>query len=255
MKTQKLLLIACGVLVRFALMSTQALASRLETRWMPLHATVSVGADGRVTSVVLLEDKLSAAVKSTVVDTLKSWQFVPVLVDGVAAPALTYVNLEACAIPSGDGYDLAVHYVDNGPQLSEAASLEFSPSVAEYSNKHQSIRIKLRAAADGRAQLQDVVMVDVAPTVQREVRTTIKEWVWSMRFKPEEIGGHPVATDIEWPMDLIRHPIGERSPNVDLANDAACKAARSANVEPRSINSPVKLRDDLKAPEAKTPTQ
>ncbi len=220
---------------------------------MYLHAKVLVGADGRVTDVELLEDKLSTTVKSIVVDNLKRWQFVPVRVNGVAQPAMTYVDFDACAIPSGDGYDLAVTYIDNGPLLWNAMSLEFSPTIAEYSKKHQSIKIKLRVMADGRAQLQDVVMVDVATNVQREVRSTIKEWVASMRFRPEQIGGQAVATSLEWPMDMITEPLGTRHPNVDVANDPACKSARSANKIPHVIDSPLKLRDGAKVSNVDTP--
>jgi len=255
MQSRWILSLVCGVLLCAALASPPVLAWKLETRWMPLHAKVSVGADGRVTDVALFEDKLSTTVKSMVVEHVKRWQFVPVLVNAVAVPALTYVYLDTCAIPSGDGYDLAVTYVDNGPLLSDAMPLEFSPTIAEYSNKHQSIKIKLRVMSDGRAQLQDVVMVDVAPNVQREVRSTIKDWVRSMRFQPEQIGGQAVATDLEWPMDIITEPLGTRHPNVDVATDPACKSARSGSAAPRAMDSPLKLRDGPKASDANTPAK
>ena len=254
MKSQ-MLLAAAFALVSLALAPTHALASKLETRWMPLQAKVSVGADGRVTDVVLVESEVSSTVKSIVVNNLKRWQFVPVLANGVAVPALTYVDFSACAIPSGDGYDLAIHYVDNGPLLVSAEELAFQPSVDEYSKKHQSIMVKFTAKADGHAQLQDAVMVDVSPLVQREVRSSIRDWVGSMRFKPEQIGGKPVATDMQWPIELTLLPIGMRYPNVDVASDPACKAATSANNKLRSANSPLKLRENAKADDEKSPAQ
>lgn len=232
-------------------MSSATFAARLEPRWTPLHAEVSVGSDGHVTNVVLLEDKLSTAVKLTVVDHVKEWKFEPVLLDGVAVPALTYVNFDTCAIPSGDGYDLAIHYVDNGPLLDRAAELEFTPAIDEYSNDHQSIKVRITVAPDGHAHLQDVLMVDVAPMVQPDIRDVIKGWVRTMRFKPEQIGGHAVATDLEWPLDLDRESIGTHHPNVDVAADPTCKLAREANKAPHSINSQLKRSDEPALPVTK----
>jgi hypothetical protein len=231
-------------IVSFAI-PTAAWAAR-ETRWMSLHAEVSVGEDGRVTNAMLLEDKLSQAIKSTVVDNLKKWRFEPVISEGTAVPALTYVEFEACAIPSGDGYDLAIHYIDNGPLLDRADELEFTPALSFYSNDHQSIKVRLTAMSDGHAELRDVVMVDVAPMVQRDMRAAIKSWVKTMRFKPEQIGGRAVATDLEWPFDLEKRPVGTREPNVDVANNVACKSARAAGESPHSLNSPLKRNDDAK---------
>jgi hypothetical protein len=252
---------ACWILVGCALAPLQASIAKLETRWMVLDAKVSVGADGRVADVVLLDDKVSAAIKATVVDNVKRWQFAPVLANGVAAPALTYVRFDVCAIPSGDGYDLAIKYIDNGPLLARAMGLEFSPSIAEYSNDLQSVRIKLRVMPDSSAQLQDVVMVDVAPMVQRDIRGTIAAWVGSMQFLPEQIGGQPVATNLEWPLELRRDPLGQRykthSQNFDPKNDPACKSARAAATsdKPHAIDSPLKLRDDAKAAGAEPPAK
>ena len=254
-KTQTLSSAACAVLFGVALASLQVSASKLETRWMSLHAKASVGADGRVTDVALVEDKVSATIKSTVVNNLKHWQFVPVLVNGVAVPALTYVDFDACAIPSGDGYDLAIKYIGNGPLLDGGMDLEWSPTINLYTNDHQSIKIRIRVAADGHAEMQDVVMIDVPPMIQRDIRHTIKEWVGSLHYQPEQIAGQPVATDIEWPMNLDKRLIGVHYGQADAAADPACAAARSVMDKPHSSNSPLKLRDGSKTPDANMPAK
>lgn len=255
MKNRTFLASVCGVLISSALALSQAYAAKLDTRWMELHAKVAVDANGRVTDVALIEDKMSAAVKAIVVNNLKNWQFVPVLANGVAAPAMTYVRFDACAIPSGDGYDLAVRYVDNGPLLDWGRDLEWSQTIDRYANDHQSINIKLRIATDGRAELQDVVMIDVPPTIQRDIRFAVKDWVRTLHYEPEQIAGQPVATDIEWPMELVKRMTGVRYGEADAAADPACKAAREAMEKPRSTNSPLKLRDSATPQDAATPAK
>ena len=235
--------------------SPTSLAGWHATKWGIVHAEVSINADGKVTNVVLLEDKLSNAVKSTIVDSVKKWQFEPVLSDGVAVPSLTYVNFNVCAIPSGDGYDLAVHYVDNGPLFDRANELEFTPAIDYYSNDHQSIKVQLTVEPDGNASLDDVVMVDVAPMIQRDIRNAVKSWVKSMRFKPERIGGHPVATKLEWPFDLVRVPIGAHTDDVDTTTDPACKSARAAGQSPHAVNDPIKRRVDSVSSDPKAPAK
>ncbi len=255
MKSQAALSVACGMIFGFVLLAPQARAAKLDTRWMELHAKVAVGADGRVTEVTLVEDQVSAMIKSTVVNSLKRWQFVPVLANGVAAPALTYVRFDACAIPSGDGYDLAVKYVDNGPLLDGGRDLEWSPTINLYANDHQAINIRMRIAADGHAELQDVVMIDVPPMIQRDIRIAVKDWVRSLHYEPEQIAGQPVATDIEWPMELVKRMKGVRYGEADAAADPACKAARAAMDKPRSSNSPLKLQGHATPPDAGTPSK
>ncbi len=255
MKNRTFLTSVCGVLISLALASSQASASKLETRWMELHAKVAVDADGRVTDVALVESQVSATIKSTVVNSLKRWQFMPVLTNGVAASALTYVRFDACAIPSGDGYDLAVKYVDNGPLLDGGLDLEWSPTINLYANDHQAIKVRMRIAADGHAELQDVVMVDVPPTIQRDIRIAVKDWVRSLHYEPEQVAGQPVATDIEWPMKLDKRLVGVKYGEADAAADPACKTARAVMDKPRSSNSPLRLRDSATPQDTATPAK
>lgn len=236
-----------------------------------LNVEVSVGVDGRVSDAVVLEDKLSPAIKSTVESYVKRWKFEPVRVEGVAAPAMTFVQIDACAIPSGDGYDLAVNYVSNGPRLVKGAHFEFPPALTEYAGDRLAATIKFKVLADGHAQLQDVVMVDVTPSVQHDFHNMIKAWAWDLRFQPEQIAGRPIATDLEWPVEWFRlyppghHPtvvppakaLPTNAPLADrlLISDPTCALARPATVNPRAINSPLIMRDGMKGPAANTPAR
>lgn len=259
-----------GSLLVGAALVSPARASKIGINRM-LNAEVSVGADGWVTDAVVLEDKLSPSIKSTVVNYVKRWKFEPVRVDGVAAPAMTFVQIDACAIPSGDGYDLAVNYVSNGPRLIKGAHFEFPPALTEYAGDRLAATIKFKVLADGHAQLQDVVMVDVTPSVQHDFHNMIKAWTWDLRFQPEQIAGRPVATDLEWPVEWFRlYPLGHHPAVVLQANalptdaplanrllisDPTCALARSATLNPRAINSPLVLRDGMKDADTNTPAK
>jgi hypothetical protein len=259
-----------GVLLGAALSLPPASASSAGINRI-LNAQVSVDADGRVTDAVVLEDKLSPSIKSTVVNYVKRWKFAPVVSDGITVPAVTFVQVDACAIPSGDGYDLAVDYVSNGPRLIKGAPFEIPYALNEYAGDRVAATIKFKVLADGHAQLQDVVMVDVTPSVQHDLHNMIKAWTWDLRFQPEQIAGRPVATDLEWPVEWFRiyapgHrqsvvPAAKALPaNVPVANrlfvaDPTCTLARSPTDSPRAVNSQLILRDDAKSPETTAPVK
>jgi len=236
-----------------------------------LNVEVSVGADGRVADAAVLEDKLSPSIKSTVVNYVKRWKFAPVILNGVAVPAVTFVQVDACAIPASDGYDLAIDYVANGPRLIKGAHFEFPPALVDYAGDRLAATIKLKVQADGHVKLQEVVMVDVTPSVQHDFHNMINAWTWDLRFQPEQIAGKPVATDLEWAVEWFRsyapghHPTVVATANtlptdVPLANslwiaDPKCALAGSPTDHPRAINSPLKLRDGANAPDTTTPAK
>jgi hypothetical protein len=258
--------LVCWVVVGAMMASPPAFASGVGINRI-LNAEVSVRADGGVTDAVVMEDKLSPSIKANVVKYVKRWKFEPVLVSGVAVPAMTFVQVDACAIPSGDGYDLAVNYVSNGPRLIKGVNFEFPPALTEFAGDRLAATIKFKVLADGYVQLQDVVMLDVAPSVQHDFHNMIKAWTWDLRFQPEQIAGKPVATDLEWSVEWFRmYPSGPHlaanapalSANAPLANgmlDPSCKSARSATNNPRAINSPLILRDSVKVPDTNTPVR
>lgn len=244
MKSAMLSAAVCMALGIFQLTAHQALASSLELRSLPVHAAVSVGADGQVTNVVVQEAKLSPAVKSVVVDNVKRWRFEPVIVDGAPLPALTYVNIDTCAIPSGDGYNLLVKYVDNGPFVIGSQHPEYPLNVFEYGGGHVAFTVKLRALADGHGEIQDILMQDVRPSIVRDLRGAVVRWIAALRFQPEQVNGELVATDLEWPIilttvkrrvELTDKPI-ERPPGAFTSTEAACVDLRDMQNRPIALS-------------------
>lgn len=165
-----------------------------------IHAKVSVGADGSVTEATLVEKKVPATIGSAVLARVKDWRFDPMIASGTAVPAVTYAAFFACAVKSGDGYDLGVKYLGNGPLLERVTRFEFQPVVEEYSKAEQKITVKMTVLPSGRVQLDDVVMVDVDPRVNDDLRLSVKHWLDDMRYSPEQVGGQPVATTMELPI-------------------------------------------------------
>ena len=224
-----------------------------------IHARVSVGADGRVTDATLVEKKVPATIESAVLARVKDWRFDPVTANGTAVPAVTYAAFYACAMKSGDGYDLAVRYLDNGPLLERAARFEFQPVVSEFSKAEQTITVKLTILPNGSAKLDDVVMVDVDPRIDRDLRLSVKHWLQDMRYAPELVGGQPVATAMEWPLFIWSLDTGlpadpkHAALYAAPATPTACDAARAARDIPHPVDGQFKQHEAGAAPAAKPP--
>ena len=159
---------------------------------------------------------------------------------------------------SGDGYDLAVKYLDNGPLLERGARFEPQPVVSQYSKAKQTVTVKLTILPNGRAQLQDVVMIDVDPRIDSDLRISVKHWLDDMRYTPEQVGGQPVATAMEWPI-FIWSETGEPTDPKHAAlydttsKPTACDAARAARDIPHPVDGQFKQHEAGAAPDTKTP--
>ncbi len=223
-----------------------------------IHVKVSVGADGRVNDATLVEKKVPATIGSAVLARVKNWRFDPVTANGAAVPAVTYAAFYACAMKSADGYDLAVRYLDNGPLLERSARFEFQPVVSEYSKAEQTITVKLTILPNGRAQLDDVVMVDIDPRIDRDVRLSVKHWLQDMRYAPEQIGGQPVATAMEWPIFIWSETGEPPDPKYAAlyaaqARPTVCDAASAARNIPHPVDGQFKQHEAGIAPAVNPP--
>jgi hypothetical protein len=260
MKRQILWSAGCMAILCCGLAQAQAFAPKPDEVHKTIHVKVSVGIDGRVSDVAIVEKKVPIAIESAVLARVKGWQFIPVTANGVAVPALTYASFYACAMKSDDGYELAVKYLDNGPLLVRALRFEFQPVVSEFSKADQSVTVKLKVQTDGTAQVQDVMMVDVDPRIDFDLRLSVKHWVQAMHFEPEKIGGQPVATAMEWALYIWSDtgeahkkdaaPVTTATASVPMS---ACNTARAARDVPRPVDNQFKQRGTGAAPVVKPP--
>jgi hypothetical protein len=247
--------LACG-----GLGQAWALGPQPEEVRKTIHAKVSVGVDGRVTDATLVEKKVPAVIESAILARVKGWRFDPVTANGTAVPAVTYAAFYACAMKSGNGYDLAVKYLDNGPLLENSVRFEFQPVVSEFSKAEQTITVKLTILPNGKAQLDDVVLVDVDPRIDRDVRLSVKHWLDDMRYTPEQVGGQPVATAMEWPLFIWSVDSGQPPDPKHAAlyakptTSTACDAARAARDTPHPSDGQFKQHEAGAAPAVTPPT-
>ena len=259
MKQQFIRTAICAGLVCSGFGQARSLGPQPEEVRKTIHAKVSIDADGRVTDATLVEKKVPASIESAVLARVKGWQFDPVIANGTAVPAVTYAAFYACAMKSGDGYDLAVKYLDNGPLLERSVRFEFQPVVSEFSKAEQTITVKLTILPNGRVQLDDVVMVDVDPRIDRDVRLSVKHWLQDMRYTPELVGGQPVATAMEWPIYIWSLDTGlptdpkHAALNAPAATPTACDAARAARDIPHPVDGQFKQREAGVAPATNPP--
>jgi len=230
--------------------SALALADPAKEIRKPISAEVSVDADGRITQINVVDKQVGAGIKAAVEQRLRNLRFAPATANGVARPASTYVALDVCASPSGDGYKLAVNIASNGPLLTKEDRFEFPYALDTYGNAHLYAVIKLRAKADGHAELVDVQNVDVAPAVEHDLHVMAKTWVATLRCAPERVGGQPVATDIQLPVEWFKLDSGPHGaymrplPAPHAGNDPSCKTSRMPNDIPSQIDSPLKMLDE-----------
>ena len=158
-------LLAATLAIAGLLLAGTASSERPEEVLKTVHVRVAIDAQGRVTDASLVEKRVPAAIESSVLARVKAWKFDPVIADGVPVPATTYASFMACAVRSGDGYDLAVQHLQNGPLLTRAQRLEFQPIVEEYGKADQSIKVRVKVLESGKVELEDVDMADLAPGV------------------------------------------------------------------------------------------
>lgn len=92
---------------------------------MLVSGAFDIEPDGSVSSIELkMREKLPAYVVDMVDKAAKSWQFEPILVDGVAVPARAYVSLRLFAVPTlNDAVELSI---------GNATFLYLGPSDAEH---------------------------------------------------------------------------------------------------------------------------
>ena len=76
---------------------------------------VEVDAAGKPVKVEAPAD-LPEAIRGYIEKRVASWQYQPAKVAGVARPAVTYVAVNACAVPVSEGFRLGLDFDGNGPR-------------------------------------------------------------------------------------------------------------------------------------------
>ncbi len=213
------------------------------------HTSVklTVDANGKVQAAEA-PAKLPKAMRDFIESQARDWRFTSPVVNGTHVGGVTYALLGACAIPTERGsYWISVDYKGNGPRSAGSDSGWVQPPrypSDAWRRRHEAeMVLDLTIGSDGRASLDGIqYKVDSADN-HRYFDNTIKQWVGSMRYTPEQIGGAPVATRVRIPVRFVMY---DEKFAKELSHQKAaapeCQAAASSDdmQKPVAVDSPFK---------------
>lgn len=149
--------------------------------------------------------ELPDAIRAFVEKRVRSWQYLPARIDGVAQSARTFVAVRACAVPAGNGYRLGMDFKGNGPRTK--ADRPFTPPryppLAQRGNTEAEFVLVLGVEPDGRAAIDRIERADVVGRAgASEFEPTLRQWVKTIRFEPEQVAGKPVRGMVRVPVSF-----------------------------------------------------
>jgi TonB family protein len=213
------------------------------------NARVVLDAQG-VPQEVQANEKLPPAVRGVIEQRVLQWRFEPARIDGEAKAGVTYVFLDACALPLPDGgMRMALDYRSNGPALAQdalIASPPLYPAAAVRAGREGSFRVVINVGKDGAAT---VGRIETRTGSLKSFEKTLRDWVAAMRYVPEQVGGMPIATQLAMPVDFMLE--GEsmrrwvREDRERAAQSHGCRAV-AADPDPQRpvvLDSPFKPRE------------
>ena len=234
-------LLACGLL------AWAGVASATDKDGKPIpfdfSARVSVDETG-APQQIQFSDKLPKGFQSLAEQRIRQWHFEPARVDGVAKAGVTHVFVNACAVPKADGgMRISMGYRANGPGYPELNAYMKPPPYPKDALRNGldgELRLTLSIGVDGHATLDSIDSKNNRRLLQA-FEPTLRSWVTTLRYMPEEIDGKPVVTHIRFPVSFYLGN-GPRD-DTERENRDECLAARSAagNAEqPVVLDSPFK---------------
>ena len=204
--------------------------------------------DQGVPQQVQPHEKLPAVIKDAIEQRVKAWRFEPARIDGVAKSGVTYVYLTTCAVTSpGKGMALSMNYLSNGPGYADGhlrMPAPRYPTEAARNGNEGSFRVVTQISAEGRASIESI---ETEKGNLKRFEKSLKEWMKSIRFLPEEVDGAPIATRMGVPVDFFLED-GESSGSKRLKEakrSPECMAATGQTIDPTQpvvLDSPFKPR-------------
>ena len=168
---------------------------------------VEVDAAGKPVKVEAPAD-LPVAIRAFIEKRVASWQYEPAKVDGVPAPAVTFVKVGACAIPAAEGYRLGLDFKGNGPALVSQGPWFIPPPDYPFELRRPgaegTFRVTYSIQADGTTRLASIEpMEGTLGRFVKPFRATLTSWIEGMRYQPEQVGGRPVSTEMRFPVSFM----------------------------------------------------
>ncbi|MBD9470585.1 energy transducer TonB [Pseudoxanthomonas sp. PXM01] len=192
------------------LLAVAAAASATDKAEEPVrfHASARVELDvAGVPRQVQANPQLPPFLQDMVEERVMQWRFEPPRVDGQAKAGVTHVFLDACAVPAPEGkMRIAMDYRSHGPAPADGTSYPMPPRYpisAVIAGQQGDFKLTLQVATDGRVQL---LSLETLKGSKRPFERDIKKWVADMRYRPEEVDGTPVATQVSFAVTFSLGP-------------------------------------------------
>jgi hypothetical protein len=162
-------------------------------------ARVELDANGKATKIEVPKD-LPEAIRAFIEKRIGSYTFSPPERDGVRGPAVTFLQLGACAIPTPEGYRLGLDLKGNGPRVDRPDGRLLVmpyPREAQMLRSEVSMTIVFYIEPDGTASLDTVRYSDGKSHVRDGFAALARNWVELIRFEPEQLAGQPLRSQAE----------------------------------------------------------
>lgn len=177
------------------------------------NATVRVEVDpaGKPVKVEAPAD-LPEAIRGFVERRVASWQYTPAQVAGVPQAAVTYVGVNACAVPAGTGYRLGVDFAGNGPRTASDRRLPppMYPRLAQRSGTDAVFVLILGVEPDGHVVIDQVERADISGRAGAgDFEPVLRQWIRTVRFDPEYVAGKPVRGQVRMPVEFSTRDTGD----------------------------------------------
>ena len=229
---------------------------KAEPKVVAFNASVRVEVDaaGKPVKVEAPAD-LPEAIRGYIEKRVASWQYEPAKMDGMPAPAITFVRVGACAIPVTEGYRLGLDFKGNGPALETPGPWFLPPP--QYPHELQ------RRGAEGEFKVSYVIQKDGSTRVlsvasldgggrryAKDFIAALTDWIEDMRYRPEQVGGRAVETEMSFPVSFMlggkdggdwRKQYQQELEARALASRECIAASMPGGPLPIASNSPVKI--------------
>lgn len=221
---------------------------------IPFKAMAKVWLDEEgVPQRVEAPEQLPTPVREAIESQVKDWRFQPATVDGEARAGVTYLALDACAVPAASGdLNLAVGYSFGGPMLAGSFTgrvmpPRYPPEAVRASAQGEWV-VTYQILPDGTVQWISMAPEGKTnPKTRRYFEPVLRAWVAGMRYLPEEVDGRPVGGEVSMPvqfkLDLTK--TDRRALRQEINSSAECIAAMKGEetTRPLVVGSPFKLID------------
>lgn len=182
---------------------------------------------------------------------VSSWQYQPAMQDGEPVPAVTYVRVGACAVPAEGGYRLGLDFKGNGPALVNDRGWFLPPPAYPRSPMMAGVEgeflVNYSIRADGSTHVDEIKAQTVSNRAYaRDFQKTLTAWAEGFHYRPEQVNGIPVATQMSIPVSFSlsnnpRQDYAKEEKARALASSECVAAAQSAGLTPIAQNSPIKV--------------